>query len=203
MVQSVAVKARNNMLRVILVLPGATDLDSQGRIKGSLDVPLNRQGSEQARKSAEELRDEPIETIYCSPGLAARQTAELVAHETTRVRVLDELQNLNRGLWHGKRVEELRDSQPRIYRQWQDQPETVCPPSGETIKDARQRIVRFINRICRKHKQGTIAIIVSEPLASVLRQQLARTDTMGDLWLAECRCGQWESIEIATGRAVL
>lgn len=202
MAQSVAIEARTRMLRVILVLPGATDLDSQGRIKGSLDVPLNHDGNQQARQSADELRDEPIETVYCSPCLSARQTAELLAGERTRVRVNEELRNLNRGLWHGKRVEELRDSQPRIYRQWQDQPETVCPPDGETIEDARRRIGRVIDKICRKHKRGTIAMVVPEPAASVLRQQLSQTDSMGDLWQAECRCGQWESIEVATGRAI-
>ena len=99
---------RARMLRIIVLLPGATDLDLQGRIKGSLDVPLSEQGDSQARQSANELREHDIDVVYCGPCEAARQTAEHVANQHSKVRVNNELKNLDRGLWHGKRVEELR-----------------------------------------------------------------------------------------------
>jgi broad specificity phosphatase PhoE len=120
----------------------------------------------------------------------------LLAGSRTRIRVCDELRNLNRGLWHGKLVAELRDSQPRVYRRWQEFPETVCPPGGETIDEARERICRLVDKIRRKHRSGSIAIVVPEPAASILRQQLSHSDSMGDLWRAECRCGQWETIDL-------
>ena len=29
--------------------------------------------------------------------------------------------------------DEVKSKQPRVYRQWQEQPDTVCPPEGETL----------------------------------------------------------------------
>ncbi len=33
--------------RVLLIRPGATDFDDQGRIKGSLDMPMSERGRQQ------------------------------------------------------------------------------------------------------------------------------------------------------------
>ncbi len=184
------------MLRIFLVLPGATDLDSQGRIKGSLDVPMNSDGDAQARRTADELSDESIAVVYCSPCLSARQTAEQLSHDgSIKIKVIEELRNLDRGLWHGKLIEELRESQPRVYRQWSEQPETVRPPGGETLEDANKRVARIVRKIRRRHKSGSIALVVPEPVASLLRSQLENAD-IGDLWKVECRCGSWETIDV-------
>jgi probable phosphoglycerate mutase len=187
---------RTQMLRVIVLLPGATDLDVQGRIKGSLDIPLSQLGNDQAQQSARELSGLAMDAIYSGPSEAARQTATLIAGRRTRVRVYEELRNLDRGLWHGKRVSEVRESQPRLYRQWQESPDTVCPPGGETLDEARKRICHTVDRILRKHKQGTIAIVIHEPAASLLRQCLGEDESDGDLWQTECCSGGWEAIEL-------
>ena len=42
-------------LRVLIVRPGATELDEQGRIAGSLDVPLSETGEQQVAVVAGEL----------------------------------------------------------------------------------------------------------------------------------------------------
>ncbi len=42
------------MLTVILIRPGSTDFDEQGRIQGTLDVPLNEQGAAEVGRLAEE-----------------------------------------------------------------------------------------------------------------------------------------------------
>ncbi len=47
------------------------------------------------------------------------------------------MQNLNLGLWQGMQVAEVRHKQPKVYRQWQEQPENVCPPDGEMIEQGR------------------------------------------------------------------
>jgi len=183
-------------LRIILVLPGSTDLDSQGRIKGSLDLPMNANGNQQTKVTADALTGESINVVYCAPCLSAQQTAEQLSRDgKIKVKVIDELRNMDRGLWHGKLIEELKESQPRVYRQWQEQPETVCPPGGETLDVARARVAKFLRKIRKRHKSGTICLVIPEPLASVLRQELESSD-IGDLWQAECRCGSWEAIDL-------
>lgn len=185
------------MLRIILVLPGSTDLDTQGRITGCLDVPLNSNGAEQVRKTVDELGQETIHAIYSAPCQSAQQTAEQLSRDgRIKVKVREELRNLDHGLWHGKRIKELKDGQPRVYRQWQDDPETCCPPRGEMLEQARQRLARIVRKIKRRYKSGTVAIVIPEPAASILRGYLENSD-VGDLWKAECRSGSWETIVIS------
>ena len=130
--------------------------------------------------------------------MSAQQTSEQISKEgKIKVKILEELRNLDRGLWHGKLIEELKESQPRVYRQWQEQPETVCPPGGETLDEAAIRVEKAIKKIKKRHKHGTIALVVPEPVASVVRNQLEDAE-MGDLWQAECRCGGWEAIELTS-----
>ena len=52
------------MLQVVLIRPGCTDYDTQQRIQGSLDIPLNEQGANQVAQTAAALRDKGMETMY-------------------------------------------------------------------------------------------------------------------------------------------
>ena len=84
------------------------------------------------------------------------------------MKTLDKLQNLDHGLWQGMLVSDVKTKQPKVYRQWQEQPETVCPPQGETLCTAKQRVQAALAKLLKKHKaDGLVAIVVPEPLASV------------------------------------
>ncbi len=184
------------MLRIILLRPGSTDFDEQGRIQGTLDVPLSRNGVDQVARSVSELSEIPIEAIYSAPCQAAQQTAQALATDhNLRVKVLDKLQNLNQGLWHGKLIDELKKYQPRVYKQWQENPQSVCPPQGEAFIHAEQRIRQALEKLLRKHRSGVIALVTPEPIASLVRSILTHTE-LGDLWKAECECGEWELIDV-------
>ena len=184
------------MLRLIIVRPGSTDFDEQGRIKGTLDVPLSESGARQVRETADALDAEHIDSIYTGPCKAARQTAEeLAAHAGAKIKVIDNLHNLDLGLWSGRLIEDLKVHQPRVFRQWQDHPETICPPGGETVEVAQQRLRKAVCRIVRKHRQGTVALVLMEPAAALVRSWLLATN-VGDLWKAESSCGKWDSIDL-------
>jgi phosphoserine phosphatase len=184
------------MLRIYLIRPGCTDFDEQGRIKGNLDLPMNANGSSQACRIAGELEGEAIEVIYTSPATSAVQTAETLAQVLkVKCKVLDRLQNLDHGLWHGKLIEEVKQRQPKVYRLWQEQPETVCPPEGETVASAQDRIRSTMKRILKKHKTGVIALVVPDPLASILRCCIQHSE-LRDLWKAECDFGRWELLDL-------
>jgi broad specificity phosphatase PhoE len=181
---------------MVLVRPGATDFDEQGRIKGTLDIPLSEQGNTEAATTAAELADVPVEVVYAAPGQSSVQTAQAVAAgHRAKVKVLDELQNLDHGLWHGKLIEEVRQCQPKVYRQWQEHPETVCPPGGETLGDALDRLRAAMTRILKKHTDGVVAVVVPEPAASLVRSFLEETD-FGNLWKAQCDHGGWQAFDV-------
>jgi broad specificity phosphatase PhoE len=183
------------MVRLLLVRPGATDFDEQRRIKGCLDVPLNENGVKQAQEAATAVCESTLDAIYSSPCQSALQTAEILAKKKKlRVSTIEGLKNVNHGLWHGKLIEEVKQHQPKVYRQFQEHPEACCPPDGEAIADAEQRVKLAIAKILKKHKKGTVALVVGEPLASLVKHCLLQAE-IGDLWEHECDHGEVETLE--------
>ena len=64
--------------RIFLVRHGETDWNQTHRFQGRIDVPLNREGKNQARALALTLKDEPLDAIYASPLARAIQTARVI-----------------------------------------------------------------------------------------------------------------------------
>jgi probable phosphoglycerate mutase len=58
---------------------GETDWNAQGLSQGQVEVPLNANGREQAKRSGEKLAGHGIATIVCSPLGRAQETAHIVA----------------------------------------------------------------------------------------------------------------------------
>lgn len=184
------------MLRLVLIRPGSTDFDEQGRIRGTLDIPLNETGRQQAARAAFELSSLNLEALYTSPCQSARETAEILVHDLNiKLKELELLRNLDHGLWHGRLIEDIKQKQPKVYRLWQDAPETICPPEGETVASARQRASAALAKLLKKHRQGVVGIVVSEPMASILRSLLEQAE-LRDFWKAECDFGRWEIIDV-------
>lgn len=185
------------MFQILLIRPGATEYDQQGRIQGNLDIPLCEDGRRQVEAMVDELRDQPITAIYTSPCQAAQQTADALSEALDlKVKELDKLKNVNHGLWQGMLIADVKAKQPRVYRQWQEQPATVCPPQGETIIAAEERLHTAIAKLVKKHKyEGMVAVVLPEPLASVLCHAL-RNDELSDLWRSRDGATPWEVIDV-------
>jgi phosphoserine phosphatase len=187
----------NFMFQILLIRPGMTEYDQQGRVQGTLDIPLCEDGRQEVDALVNQLRDKPITAVYSSPSKSAQQTAEsLAATRDLKVKTVEKLENLDHGLWQGMLVSDVKAKQPRVYRQWQEQPETVCPPQGETLSDAKERVQGVIAKLMKKHKsEGLLALVVPEPLASVVRKVL-RQDEWGDLWHCSEAAAKWELIDV-------
>jgi broad specificity phosphatase PhoE len=184
------------MTQIVLIRPGTTPFDEQGRIQGTLDIPLSQRGSAEVRKLADELAVFQIDAVYSCPCQSACETANAVAEALgAKYKPLDRLQNVNQGLWQGRCMDEVRQTQPKVYRQWQERPETVCPPGGETLCEAWERVEATIAKLLRKHDDETIAMVVPEPMASLVRSHLVGGE-LSDLWKAHAAGGQWEVITI-------
>jgi len=180
------------MTQVVLIRPGSTDYHQQRLIQGTLDVPLNAEGHAEVKRLIEELRSLGMDAVYVSESEPALQTAEALARAfDVKCRKLDRLRNLDHGLWQGMAIDEIRLKQPKVYRQWQDAPECVCPPQGETLEAADDRIRLAMAKILKRHKGGVIGLVVPEPLASLVRRHITQGQ-LGDLWQATQTHGEWE-----------
>ena len=184
------------MVKLVLIRPGSTDYNKQGRIQGTLDVPLSAEGSAEVDAALAELEALDMGTIYFAPCQAAEETANRIADSAgLKVKKAEQLCNLDHGLWQGMLVDEVKRKHPKIYKQWQDHPDSICPPEGETVSSARARIQTGINKLLKRHKKGVIGLVVPEPLASLVVGYLEH-QAVGDLWKATALSGGWQMIEV-------
>jgi broad specificity phosphatase PhoE len=191
------------MLQIVLVRPGSTDYDVQERIQGALDIPLNEQGLAEVARTIEELRDRSIETVYTPTSQPSLQTAQAIAKALgLKLKKLDRLQSLNMGLWQGMLVEDVRRKQPKVYRQWQEQPELICPPEGEMLGDADERVRLSLTKLLKRHREGVIALVVPEPLLSLARRFVTHGE-LGDLWKAPNGHGRVEILTVVPEEATV
>jgi phosphoserine phosphatase len=152
---------------VVLIRPGCTDFDEQNRIQGSLDLPLSPRGQEQVDAVVRLLQGVRLDVIYSAPCEPARSTALVICQECgATFKESTDFCNLNHGLWQGLQVDDVRRKYPKVFKQWQDSPETVCLPEGETLGEAIERIERGLRK-CLKRKRN-VGIVASEPLATLI-----------------------------------
>ena len=184
------------MLNILLVRPGATSFDDEGRIKGSLDMPLSESGLEQARQTAEAVADVDLEVVYSAPCESAMKTSkQVIADREIKLKSIDGFRNIDHGLWHGKLLDDVRRQHPRVYRLASEDASSVCPPGGEAFEDARVRVGKSLRKIIKKHRNGSIALVIPDPLASVVYNLLSG-EQLGSLWMSEVDTGGWQKIEL-------
>lgn len=184
------------MVQIVLILPGSTNFDLHRRIQGNLDVPLNEQGAAEVSRITEEIRGRNTEVVYTACCEPAMQTAKVIAEALgVKLRKLGRLHNLNQGLWQGMLIDDVRLKQPKVYRQWQEHPEYVCPPEGEMLSQAADRVEAAMAKLLKRHKEGVVALVVPEPLASLVRRCVNHGE-LGDLWKAAAEHGRWEVLDV-------
>ncbi len=185
---------KDSMVRFVLIRPGSTDFDEQGRIQGTLNIPLSARGVATATRIAAELQGQGLSTLYSAPCQSAWQTASLIGKSLgLKPKKLDKLRNINHGLWQGMLIDEVKHKQPTVYRQWQETPSIVCPPEGEMLAEAQERVEAAFAKLLRKHREGVVGLVVREPLASLVRGWLTRA-AVGNLWNCCASTGAWELV---------
>lgn len=186
------------MLEVLIIRPGCTTFDEEGRIKGALDIPLSERGRKQAWELAERLKTIKLDCLYVAPSESAQQSAKQICElNFCRAKTLDCLRNLDQGLWQGKLVSEVKRLQPKVYRQFQEHPGDICPPEGETVQEAVSRLRPTIAKLNKRHDGGRIGLVVPQPLASIVRYVLLG-GSLGDLWKCEIDFGTFETLHISS-----
>ncbi|MFM7107860.1 MAG: histidine phosphatase family protein [Planctomycetaceae bacterium] len=170
---------------LIMIRSGASDFDEQGRIRGTLALPLSAAGATEARRAATLLAASSADALYTSTDACAAETAHIVGAACgLRPKRIANLSNLDQGLWQGMLVDEIRERQPRLYRQWQDNPWAVAPPEGELLEEACLRVEAALEALVRRHPAGRVAVVVPQPLDHVVRW-IVSGESMGDLWGGE------------------
>ena len=166
-----------------LVRHGATENNDAypPRLQGRrTDPPLSAEGLLQAQRTAQWLAGRPLAAVYSSPLLRARQTAEAIAgRHRLEVERVDDLIEVDVGLWEGRAWEEIERTDPEAYRLFMSDA-TVNPYlGGENLTVVAARAVPAIERLMAQNVGRTIVVVAHNVvnrlyLAHLLKSPLAR-----------------------------
>lgn len=184
------------MSDLILVRHCRTDWDIQERIQGRLDIPLNKEGSEEAKKLSEKLADYNIDVIYSSTSSCSIRTAEEIAKaRNIRVKPIQALNEIDFGLWQGLLIEDIRSRYKKQYNIWKEKPSLVKLPRGEAVSNAYKRVVNAINKIMDKHRDENVCLVSHNIILSLIKCYLKGLDidSVSESMRTE---GWWEVISL-------
>jgi broad specificity phosphatase PhoE len=188
------------MCQLVLIRPGATVYDEQNRLQGILDIPLSERGHGEVTRMAPVLArtlcGASLSALYCGPAENVVRTAEIVGKALgLRPKKVDEFRNLDQGLWQGLQIDEIKRRNTKLFRQWIEDPETICPPQGETYECAMGRIKAAFRPLLKRHHDEAIGLVVAEPLATMVAGYVRCEPRvqLDERW----SCGGFELIEIA------
>jgi len=132
-----------------LVRHGETAWSVTGQHTGRTDLPLNKQGEENARRIGDRLRGVAFEHVWSSPLQRALSTCRLAGFGD-RVEIDPDLFEWNYGDYEGKTSAEIRQHRPdwQLFRDG-------CP-GGEGVAEVAARADRFVAKLRRIHERGLV-----------------------------------------------
>ncbi len=155
-------------MRLYLVRHGETAHNASGRTQGSLNIPLNETGREQAHKLSERLQGEKIDAFYSSTLDRAYETALIVAAPHHKdVTKMPELCELNYGTMEGILHKDLNDFRAQKTVAFAD----LQFPGGEHYQDAHARARTFLSHI-RQRAAETVLVISHGSFMRVLLSEI-------------------------------
>ena len=139
------------MLILVLTRHGLTDRSIPEQHLGQrLDVPLNEAGRAQAKALATRLEGVDFDRVISSPLIRARETAVIVA-PTERVETDQRLLEMDYGAWEGLTYEALERDHATARRRWEQAPDILRYPGGESGNDVAARVRDFLDELLADH----------------------------------------------------
>jgi len=131
----------NKITRITTIRHGQTAYNVERRYAGSIDVPLNEKGIEDAKNASIRLLDYEFDVVVTSGLKRAIQTAELLVAERNLPIVQNALCNeRDYGKMQGLNYIEVEEINPRIlYFKLNNDFHSLNPPGGEDFPTLRKR----------------------------------------------------------------
>lgn len=164
-------------MKVILVRHAETEWNARGLIQGQRDSTLTHRGLRQtsALLAALAATDYRIDSVYASPLGRAWQMGLSLA-ECFRCPLMAEpaLKEQALGRFEGVSSDQLQQNYPNEAKALFRLDAGYCPPDGESLAQASQRVMRFIHRLEETQRYQTLCIVthghVSQGVLAILKE---------------------------------
>lgn len=157
-------------MRILLVRHGETLWNiGKKRFRGQMDIELSDFGLRQAEATGKRFTKESIEAIFFSPLARTRQTAEGIKKYNPNISFLEEplLLDISFGDWQGRTHEEVFAEDPIFEDYWNNHPEKLSFPNGESWFRVFERIDLLFKKIA-KLELGTIVLVTHRVVANII-----------------------------------
>lgn len=134
---------------LFLVRHGETEGQSSIRYHGRTDVALSELGRAQMRAAAAALAPRGFTRVFASTMVRAVEGARLIAGEHAPIVCLEELAEVDFGLFEGLTAEEIRARYPAEFERWNLErlETTYAYPGGESRAAFRARVEHGLRRM--------------------------------------------------------
>lgn len=167
-------------MRIVLVRHGATAWNEGRRCLGRTDIPLSATGRAQAERLCAALRGERFDRVFSSPLSRALETARLLGHEPE---ILEDLAEIDRGLWEGLLPDAIRSRDPLFHARWYDDPKGLAMPGGEAFDGLWERAGRALEALGKA--EGAVLAVGHRALNRVLIARALGRDSKGVWGIAQ------------------
>jgi probable phosphoglycerate mutase len=110
----------------------------------------------------------PFSAVWSSPLSRARETAGFLARRKgLGINVHEALSEIRHGKWEGLKADTVARRWPSLYRLWQEHPQEVVMPGGESLGDVQARALAAIEDVscCG---DGCVAVVSHDAVIKVL-----------------------------------
>jgi broad specificity phosphatase PhoE len=149
------------MITIYLGRHGETRLNSEDCLRGWIDVPLNKDGIREAHAMAAQMKQYPIDRIYCSDLDRADHTAQIVAKEHDLMPIPRQwFRPLDYGDLNGKPLKDIQPLLDKLNEIWKTNPDHEAP-HGESFREFQDRNLGGMHAIIRAAKEGEQIMLVA------------------------------------------
>ena len=163
-------KMESSPTKIYLSRHCKTTWNLEGRLQGTVDLPLAKIGVEEAKTNVVALRNLKVNRIVCSTARRAYETAliygeslALSIHKTAQLRELDH------GEWEGRQLSELLLDPSSGHAKWLSDPGCIpIPGSSETVQAAQCRVVEGIRDAVMSFRGESLLMIAHKHINALL-----------------------------------
>ena len=150
-------------MKLYLVRHGETDWNTERKLQGQVDIPLNEFGRTLAVKTGKGLENIQFDICFTSPLKRAKETAELIL--TGRdVPIVDEMRIVEMSFaeWEGKHCSKERWEVPDSFQKFFDDPANFEPaPEGESFAQVKKRTDEFLQWLYNKKEFEDCNVLIT------------------------------------------
>jgi probable phosphoglycerate mutase len=140
---------------LLFIRHGETDWNRRQCFQGQIDVPLNGNGLEQARRLGVRLADDPHDVLFSSDLSRARQTAApLAAAWGLQPMLVPGLREQKFGEWEGLDLPAIQQRYADLWPLWLEQDIDFAVPGGESLRQFHTRVLGAVKELASQAETG-------------------------------------------------